>query len=91
MKYEENIEVISVNPAFDSINGKTLYQVIFGKYTKLKSGLPGQPDGTDAASNQIILFIPKENECQYKIGSKWHITVNDTGSVSITKAKKVEK
>jgi hypothetical protein len=91
MKYEETIEVISVNPAFDSVNGKTLYQVVFGKYTKLKNNLQGQLPGTDAATNQLILFIPKKNECQYKIGSKWHITVNETGSVSIVKIKKEEK
>ncbi|MHB1680150.1 MAG: hypothetical protein ACYCTB_06525 [bacterium] len=87
MPYEEELEVTSVNPAFDVHTGKNLYQISFGTYGKFIKGLHGQMPGSETASNKVIIYIPKEKECQYKVGSKWLIKVTDIGTVSIVKAK----
>ena len=91
MKYEEVIEVISINPALDAITGKALYQVIFGTYGKAKTNIIGHHPNSEGSSNKLIIFIPKEKECQYKVGSLWNISVSDAGYISLVKAKKEVK
>ena len=91
MKYEEVIEVISINPALDSITGKALYQVVFGIYGKVKINIISHPSNSEGSSNKLIIYIPKEKECQYKVGSLWSISVSDAGSISLVKAKKEVK
>ena len=91
MKYEEVIEVISINPALDFITGKALYQVVFGTYGKTKTNIIGHPPNSEGSSNKLIIYIPKEKECQYKVGSLWSISVSDSGSISLIKTKKEGK
>lgn len=92
MKYEEIIEVISINPAHDVISEKSLYQVVFGTYGKAKTNIIGVPNNSEGSSNKLIIYIPKEKqECQYKVGSLWSISVSDSGSISLVKTKKERK
>jgi hypothetical protein len=89
MTYEEVLEVVSINPASDAHKGTSLYQVTFGTYGKIMPGIitGAIPPDAEIASNKMILYMPKHKECQYKVGSKWLIRVEDTGAISITESK----
>ena len=91
MRYEEIVEVISITPAYDINTGRTLYQVIFGVTYSNPMFIPGQNVSPENASNRLAIFIPKEEECQYKVGSKWNLSVSETGFIKVIKAKKEEK
>lgn len=81
---EKEVEVVSVSRATDFLSGKDIYSVQFGTVIKNEKNVPTTSPPTISITASI--FVDFDNECPYKVGSKWTISVNDkVGSVSIRK------
>jgi hypothetical protein len=85
MTYLMEIEVLSITQATDVITGDLVYQVGFGRTGKPAKGLPMPPQMTRIASNALIVFMSPENECPYRAGSKWILSIEEDGTLSLKK------
>lgn len=76
----EELTVIGITHALGT-DGKSLYQVAFGK---LGPSAVGQlPAGTKIAAVWATVFIPADGPCPYQVGTKWQLSVDDDGSYRV--------
>jgi hypothetical protein len=57
----------------------------FGRIGKPVKGLQMPPQLTRISSNVLIFFMPLDNECPYKAGSKWNLSIDEDGALSLKK------
>lgn len=81
---EKRVEVISISRATDFLTGKDIYSIQFGNVYKRKEvPLTTTPPVISVTAS---IFVDFGNECPYKVGSKWIISVDETiGTISIRK------
>jgi hypothetical protein len=85
MPFSEEVKVLSVNQVTDVLTGHLVYQIGLGRIGKPIKGL--EPVEREISSNVLIVFLPTKGECPYKAGSKWTLTITDTGGLTLKEKK----
>jgi len=85
----KNVTVISVVPAIELATGEGLQQVAFGENievtNEILSRIPPQSlVGKKLGVSDLILFVKME-ESPYAVGSKWRLTVETDGKITLVK------
>lgn len=85
-RFQKDVEVIGVGHAIGSLDGSELYQVGFGEIGKPKSLPPNAaiPKNAKVAAAWMVIFIPKEGQSPYAMGSRWRLTVEPSGKVTLS-------
>lgn len=86
MKFETEVEVVSVTQATDVITGDLVYQVGLGKTGKPMPGVTS-PQVKKISSNILVVFMPVEGECPYAAGSRWKLSIANDGALTLKRAK----
>jgi hypothetical protein len=91
MLFEKDVEVIQVTRAIESVSGDYIYQVTFGQIVdvdeELRRTIPA-PANSKApkkiAPTTLTIFIDASKPIPYKVGSKWKISISDSGSIKVS-------
>ncbi|MGP6207993.1 hypothetical protein ACNF42_08210 [Cuniculiplasma sp. SKW3] len=83
--YEGEVEVVNVGRVTSAIDGSLIYQVAFGKIGKPAEGMPIPAGSKEIAANTLIMYFQSEKEAPYKVGTKWKLSVSESGNVSLTR------
>jgi hypothetical protein len=92
--YERELVVVGINSIVELTTGDLLLQVSFGEYIdateQVVSRLPAPAReagvGKKIGINWVTIII-KGEAIPYQMGSKWKLTVEESGEVKVTKAK----
>ncbi len=83
--YEDEVEVVNVGRITSAIDGSLIYQVVFGKIAKPTEGMPTPSGSKEIAPTTLLMYFKSEKEIPYKVGSKWKLTVSESGNISLTR------
>jgi hypothetical protein len=86
MKYETDVEVVTVTQATDVISGDLVYQIGLGKTGKPYPGVAGS-QVKKISSNVLVIFMPIEGECPYIVGSHWSLSIANDGTLNLKRMK----
>jgi hypothetical protein len=89
------VEVISVIRAVESATGESLFQIQFGQMVdvddNLRKYIP-QLVGSVPPKKQglitLVLFADLKGTVPYKVGSKWRVSIGESGALSLKEVKK---
>lgn len=81
MIMDKEVEVVSVSRATEFATGKDIYSIQFGSVIKRNVSVPTTAPPTISVTATI--FVDFKDECPYKVGSKWILSVSDKGIMSI--------
>ena len=82
--WEQEVEVLAVTQATNILTGASVYQISFGLMGEPMSGF-APPNVKRVSSNFLVIFLPRDKECPYIVGSKWMLKVKDDGTVNLNK------
>jgi hypothetical protein len=92
--FEQEVEVISIGRIIDVSTGDFIYQIQFGKMFDVKgdgkaihSPLPGAPPANKQVSIVLVLNVDIKGAAPYLVGSRWTISIDDNGKLSLTEVK----
>ncbi|EQB65016.1 MAG: hypothetical protein AMDU2_EPLC00013G0008 [Thermoplasmatales archaeon E-plasma] len=83
--YESEVEVVNVGRVTSAIDGSLIYQVAFGKISKPADGVPIPAGSKEIAASTLIMYFKSEKDAPYKVGTKWNLSVSESGSISLTR------
>jgi hypothetical protein len=91
---EDIVEVISVTRAIESSTGESVFQVQFGHMVEIneemRKAIP-QPIGSAPPKMQgtiaLVIFAKFPGPVPYKVGSKWRLTIKESGVVTLGEAR----
>ena len=81
--------VLSIAEAWEAATGDSLYLVKFGQYIDATPQLLSRIEskgGMKRVSTEWLNLYYKGESVPYMVGSKWRLTVNNDGAVSLVKA-----
>jgi hypothetical protein len=83
--FQKDVEVIAVGHAIASLDGSELYQVAFGQIGKPSTAAanPTLPPNAKIGAIWVVVFIPKGKPLPYAVGSRWRLTVEGDGRLSL--------
>lgn len=95
MVFNQIVEVAAVSVATQASTGKKIYSVKFAVPTpvdeELKKCLPQQPIGAKHPAviyyDTIIMFFDFDKTVPYKVGSKWELSIKESGELSLKEVK----
>lgn len=83
--YEGEVEVVNVGRVTSALDGSLIYQVAFGRIGKPAEGMPTPAGSKEIAANTLIMYFDSEKVAPYKVGTKWNLSVSESGSISLTR------
>ena len=82
--WNQEVEVLTITQATAILSGELVYQVSFGLIGEPVSGI-APPQIKKVSSNVLVMFLPRDKRCPYMAGSKWMLTVEDDGTITLNK------
>ena len=82
--WNQEVEVLTITQATAILSGELVYQVSFGLIGAPVSGI-APPQIKKVSSNVLVIFLSRDQECPYTVGSKWMLKVGDDGTVTLNK------
>jgi hypothetical protein len=86
---EQDVEVIGTSHAIGALDGASLTAValgMIGKPAAVPVGSPFPP-GASVAAIWAVVFVSPEMNSRYAMGSRWHLKIDEDGSISVRPVK----